>query len=100
MVTGISKLYTRHHRHSLAMPNRKAVKAALTRFRKDNPTWSLHRMAESIENIYGSSTLYVNKAKSPDALIKRLPEFSSGPLGEFGRPLEEPFDFDKDPNQV
>jgi hypothetical protein len=82
------------------MPNRKAVRAALTKFRKDNPSWSLHRIGESIKNIYGSSTLYVNKAKSPDAWIKRLPEFSTGPLGEFGRPLDDNFNFDKDPQRL
>jgi hypothetical protein len=96
MVAGISRLYTHHHPYSLTMPNSKVVKASLTKFRKDNPTWSLHRMEESLKNIYGSSPLYVNKAKSPDAWIKRLPEFSRGPLGEFGKPLDDDFNFDGD----
>jgi hypothetical protein len=96
MVAGISRLYTHYHRWSLAMPNPKVVKAALTKFRKDNPTWSSYRVWQSIRNIYDSTEPYVNKAKSPDVWIKRLPEFSVGPLGEFGRVLNRQPDFDGD----
>ena len=84
MVDSISRHYTYRHPLSLRMPNPKIVRAALKNFHRANPEWSLYRMSACIENIYCSADSYVNKAKSPDVWIKRLPEFSAGPLGDFG----------------
>jgi hypothetical protein len=87
MVNTISRYYTHYHPHKLPMPNPGAVRAALKSFRKTNPGWSLYRMSICIDNIYRSDS-YVNKARSPDIWIKRLPDFSVGPLDEFGHVLE------------
>jgi len=87
MVDAISRYYTHYHPYRLPMPNPGAVRAALKSFRKTNPGWSLSRMSICIDNIYRSADSHVNKARSPDVWIKRLPEFSAGPLGEFGRVL-------------
>ena len=84
MVDSISRYYTYRHPYSCAMPNPKIVRAALKTFHRANPEWSLFRMSTCIENIYCSADSYVNKANSPDVWIKRLPEFSAGPLGDFG----------------
>ena len=95
MVNNISRYYTHYHPYDLAMPNPGAVRAALKTFRKTNPGWSLFRMSICIENIYRSANSHVNKAKSPDVWIKRLPEFSAGPLGDFGRVVEGQPRFDQ-----
>jgi hypothetical protein len=85
MVARIKVLYTLHHVDSLAMPNYAMVKGALKRFIKQNPAWSTAAISGCIESIYESSPAFVNKAKSPELLIKQLPTFSNGPLNNYGQ---------------
>lgn len=87
MFKEISLLYSQHHPKHLPMPNRGSVRTVLKNFLFENEHWPEDVLLEGIQNYFRS--VNTNKAKSPEKWIRNIPEFSTGPLDQYGHVLPD-----------
>ena len=84
----LRELYGQNHPSHLPLPNPQSARSILRNFLLDNPDWPEETVLNGIRNYYVSEN--TNKVAPPDRWLKRIPEFSAGPLNQYNRVVSPP----------